>query len=205
MSPRSEEFLEQARQRLDDARKILPLVHPAVTVTTAYYAMLNAARAALSERGLYAKTHRGTWTLFNSTFVATGEFDRELSALARRAQQARERGDYDADPAEPAEAEELLEGAERFSARSRGCSTDPSSRRRIRRAPRAIRHVCGVDRSVGAADEAVVLRTAHGTEPHESPELFPFSRPGLGSDTPSASPLAPTADGTHMRRSGNRR
>ena len=51
MSPRSEEFLEQARERLDDARKILPLVHPAVVVTTAYYAMLNAARAALSEHG----------------------------------------------------------------------------------------------------------------------------------------------------------
>ena len=63
MSPRSEEFIEQARERLADAQKILGLVHPAVAANTAYYAMLNAARAALSERGEHAKTHSGTWTL----------------------------------------------------------------------------------------------------------------------------------------------
>jgi uncharacterized protein (UPF0332 family) len=106
--------MEQARQRLADAEKILPLVHPAVVVTTAYYAMLNAARAALSERGESAKTHRGTWTLFNSAFVAGGEFDRRLSALARRAQEARERGDYDAAPADAAEAAEFVAGAREF-------------------------------------------------------------------------------------------
>ena len=59
MSPRSEEFIEQARERLADAQKILGLVHPAVAANTAYYAMLNAARAALSERGEHAKTHKG--------------------------------------------------------------------------------------------------------------------------------------------------
>lgn len=51
MSPRSEEFMEQARERLDDAQKIAGLMHPAVLVSAAHYAMLNAARAALSERG----------------------------------------------------------------------------------------------------------------------------------------------------------
>ena len=60
--------------------------------------MLNAARAALSERGEYAKTHGGTWTLFSKVFVATGEFDQELSALARQAKEVRERGDYEAAP-----------------------------------------------------------------------------------------------------------
>jgi uncharacterized protein (UPF0332 family) len=114
MSPRSEEFMEQARQRLADAEKILSLVHPAVVVTTAYYAMLNAARGALSERGEYAKTHSGTWTQFSAAFVAPGEFDRQLSALARRAQEARQRGDYEAAPASAAEASEFVEGAARF-------------------------------------------------------------------------------------------
>lgn len=42
MSPRSEEFIEQARERLADAQKILGLVHPAVAANTAYYAMLTA-------------------------------------------------------------------------------------------------------------------------------------------------------------------
>jgi hypothetical protein len=58
------------------------MVHPAVVVSAACYAILNAARAALSERGEYAKTHSGTWTLFSKVFVSTGEFDRELSSLA---------------------------------------------------------------------------------------------------------------------------
>jgi uncharacterized protein (UPF0332 family) len=114
MSPRSEEFMEQARERLADAQKIAGMVHPAVLVSAAYYAMLNAARAALSERGEYAKTHGGTWTLFSKVFVATGEFDRELSSLAGRVKEARERGDYDAAPPSPEEAADFLAGAADF-------------------------------------------------------------------------------------------
>jgi len=106
--------MEQARERLGDAQRIASLVHPAVLVSAAYYAMLNAARAALSERGEYAKTHGGTWTLFNRLFVASGEFDRELSGLASRAKEARERGDYDAAPPSPEEAAEFLAGAGDF-------------------------------------------------------------------------------------------
>lgn len=41
--------MEQARERLADAQKIVGMVHPAVVVSAAYYAILNAARAALSE------------------------------------------------------------------------------------------------------------------------------------------------------------
>lgn len=104
MSPRSSEFMEQARERLVDAQKILGLAHPAAVVNAAYYAILNAARAALSERDEHAKTHSGTWTLFSAAFVATGEFDQALSALARRAKEARERGDYEAAPPSATEA-----------------------------------------------------------------------------------------------------
>jgi uncharacterized protein (UPF0332 family) len=114
MSPRSEEFIEQARERLADAQKIIGLVHPAVAANTAYYAMLNAARAALSEHGEHAKTHSGTWTRFSATFVAPGEFDQELSALARRAKEAREKGDYEATPPSAQEAAEFVEGAAEF-------------------------------------------------------------------------------------------
>ena len=96
MSPRSEEFMQQARDRLADAQAILKTAHPAVVVSAAYYGMLYAARAALSERGEYAKTHSGTWTLFSQIFVAPGEFDQALSALARRTKDAREQGDYEA-------------------------------------------------------------------------------------------------------------
>ncbi len=114
MSPRSEEYLEQARDRLGDAQKILTIAHPAVVVSAAYYAMLNAARAALSERGEHAKTHGGTWTLFSRIFVATGEFDQELSALARQAKEVREKGDYEAAPPDAAEVVKYVDGAAAF-------------------------------------------------------------------------------------------
>ncbi len=106
--------MQQARDRLADAQAILHTAHPAVTVSAAYYGMLYAARAALSERGEFAKTHSGTWTLFSQVFVAPGEFDQALSALARRAKDAREQGDYEAAPPTAAEAAEFVEGAAAF-------------------------------------------------------------------------------------------
>ena len=106
--------MEQARERLADAQKIVDTVHPAVLVSAAYYAMLNAARAALSERGEHAKTHSGTWTLFSATFVAPGEFDSELSTFARQAKEAREKGDYEAAPPSAQEAAEFVAGAADF-------------------------------------------------------------------------------------------
>lgn len=114
MSPRSEEFMETARQRLGDARRILEVAHPALVVSAAYYAMLYAARAALSEREEYAKTHSGTWTLFSERFVATGAFDQNLYKVTGRAQEARQEGDYEAAPLSPELARELLDGADRF-------------------------------------------------------------------------------------------
>lgn len=106
--------MEQARDRLADAQAILNTAHPAVVVSAAYYGMLYAARAALSERGEFAKTHSGTWTLFSQIFVAPGEFDQALSALARRAKDAREQGDYEAAPPTIEEATEYVEGAAEF-------------------------------------------------------------------------------------------
>jgi uncharacterized protein (UPF0332 family) len=106
--------MEQARDRLAVAQEVIESGHPAAAASSAYYAMLNAARAALSEQDEHAKTHTGTWTLFSATFVATGEFDQELSALARRAKSAREKGDYEAAPPTAEEAAEYTDGAARF-------------------------------------------------------------------------------------------
>ncbi len=114
MSPRSSEFMEEARDRLAVARVLVESGHPGSVVSAAYYAMLNAARAALSERGEHAKTHSGTWTLFSAAFVAPGEFDQGLSALARQAKEAREKGDYEAAPPSAAEAARYVEGAADF-------------------------------------------------------------------------------------------
>jgi uncharacterized protein (UPF0332 family) len=88
--------MDQARERLTAAREALDAGHLTVAVSVAYYAMLNAARAALSEQDEYARTHGGTWKLFRQRYVVTDAFDQSLFARAHQAQEAREQGDYEA-------------------------------------------------------------------------------------------------------------
>jgi uncharacterized protein (UPF0332 family) len=114
MSPRSEEFMDQAHDRAVLAREALASGHPEGAVSAAYYAMLYAARAALSEDDEYARTHRGAWHLFHERYVATDAFDQHLHALAQRAQNAREKGDYEAITPDQAEAEAIVAGTADF-------------------------------------------------------------------------------------------
>jgi uncharacterized protein (UPF0332 family) len=111
MSPRSMEFMDQARDRAALARVALASGHLEGAVSAAYYAMLYAARAALSERDEYARTHSGTWHLFHERYVTTGVFDQHLHALAQEAQRTRERGDYEAITPDRGEAERIVAGA----------------------------------------------------------------------------------------------
>lgn len=114
MSPRSEEFMDQARERATAAQELLAAGHLEAAVSIAYYAMLNAARAALSEDDEHSRTHRGTWHLFHERYVTTEAFDEKLHGLATSAQHARERGDYEAVTPDPAEAKEIVDGASTF-------------------------------------------------------------------------------------------
>ncbi|MEX2448019.1 MAG: hypothetical protein WD404_04660 [Solirubrobacterales bacterium] len=52
--------------------------------------------------------------MFSQVFVAPGEFDQQLSALARRAKAAREEGDYEAAPPSGEEAAEFVTGTAEF-------------------------------------------------------------------------------------------
>lgn len=104
----------QARDRAAIAKQLLDSKHPEGAVSAAYYAMLYAARAALSENDEHARTHRGTWHLFHERYVATGAFDERLHTLAQRAQKAREGGDYEAITPDPQEAGEIVSGATDF-------------------------------------------------------------------------------------------
>jgi uncharacterized protein (UPF0332 family) len=114
VSPRSRELFEQARERLRAARGALDIDVPGAAVSAGYYAMLYAARAALSEEDQYAKTHRGTWGLFRDAFVTSGRFDRSLHAAAQDVQREREAADYDAKAFPPKRAEEIVAVAEQF-------------------------------------------------------------------------------------------
>ncbi len=111
MSPRSVEFMDQARDRVALARVALASGHLEGAVSAAYYAMLYAARAALSERDEYARTHGGTWHLFHERYVTTGAFDQHLHAMAHDAQRTREEGDYEAITPDRGEAERIVAGA----------------------------------------------------------------------------------------------
>ena len=113
MSPRSSEFLEAARRRLA-AAGVAAAEDPSTALSAAYYAMLYGARAALSERDASAKTHRGTWHEFRSTFVEDGTIDPELAAEVQKIQPEREQADYDAWSAPAEEAQRAIELADRF-------------------------------------------------------------------------------------------
>jgi uncharacterized protein (UPF0332 family) len=114
VSPRSEELIDSARARLTGARHALAAGDFDLAVSAAYYAMLYAARAALSEHDEHARRHGGTWGLFHRRFVASGAFDQDLHALAQQAQEAREGVDYEANLPPADEAKRYVEGAAEF-------------------------------------------------------------------------------------------
>jgi len=106
--------MDQARDRLEMARQVLALGHLEGAVSAAYYGMLYAARAALSESEEYARTHGGTWHLFYQRYVATGAFDERLHSLGQQAQKAREQGDYEAVTPSTEDAQRFVAAAGEF-------------------------------------------------------------------------------------------
>lgn len=64
--------LESAEERLKAARLLLERQMYADAVSRAYYAVFQAARAALATRDLDSKKHSGIIGLFNQQFVKTG-------------------------------------------------------------------------------------------------------------------------------------
>jgi uncharacterized protein (UPF0332 family) len=106
--------MAMARERIDGARGALRAASPSSAATLAYYAMLYAARAALSEEEKNAKTHRGTWDLFRETYIVPRKFDQPLYEEARATQRVREAADYDAKPVARKRAEEIVILAEQF-------------------------------------------------------------------------------------------
>ncbi len=106
--------MAEARQRLQAARALMDQQLLSSAVSDAYYAILYATRAALSERERNAKTHRGTWSLFHDEFVAGGGFDAGLAREARATQEVREGVDYAAARVSPEETERIVDVAERF-------------------------------------------------------------------------------------------
>lgn len=114
MSPRSEEFLASAEERLRAADVLLGEGLDSGAVSAAYFAMLYAARAALSEEGGYGRTHAGIWHLFRETFVLDGRFSPRTFQAGQSAQALREGADYDARPVPHDQVRLVVADARRF-------------------------------------------------------------------------------------------
>jgi len=111
---RSEEHLVEAREHLAAARITLEGELPSRAVGAAYYATFAAAKVALSEEDVFARTHSGVWHRFHELFVATGRFPAELHARAAQGEEKRLKADYESARYTHEEGSEAVRAAERF-------------------------------------------------------------------------------------------
>ena len=108
-------LMERAHEKLEVAKSLFGTGFYSDAVSRAYYAMFYAARALLSEKNIYPKTHRGVISQFGLKFVKEGEFEKEIFDLFARAQEDREEADYGLlSETDDDEAKKIIEGAEKF-------------------------------------------------------------------------------------------
>jgi len=101
------------------ARVLLGLDDVDGACNRAYYAMFDAARAALLASGALVppntiKTHGGLIAAFGLHLVKNGPISRELGLLLKRAEEVRLVADYTGDSVELDDAREMVGQAERF-------------------------------------------------------------------------------------------
>jgi uncharacterized protein (UPF0332 family) len=86
----------------------------------AYYAMFDAARAALAAAGAaVGKTHKGVLSAFNNRLVKNGPLSTETGRLLKQAETFRYVADYEGDPVELSDARKMVEQAKIFVAAMR--------------------------------------------------------------------------------------
>jgi uncharacterized protein (UPF0332 family) len=84
----AEESLEEAEYLLDGAKS------PRSVINRAYYAMFYAVLALLIFEKFSSSKHSGVLSYFNSHFIKTGKFSKELGRAVNKAFDMRLRGDY---------------------------------------------------------------------------------------------------------------
>jgi len=108
-------LMGNAHHKLKVAKNLLGNGFYGDAVSRAYYAMFFAARALLSKKNMYPKTHRGLISQFGLELVKTGKFDNKVFDILNRAQEDREEADYGLLPEiGKKEAEIIISGAEAF-------------------------------------------------------------------------------------------
>lgn len=114
-----ESLMAKAVRACASARALLDLEDVDGACSRAYYAMFDAARAALLASGApvqpdIGRTHSGLITAFGLHLVKTGPISRELGRLLKRAEEIRLVADYKGDSVELGDAREMVEQAAVF-------------------------------------------------------------------------------------------
>jgi uncharacterized protein (UPF0332 family) len=107
--------MEKAAQALASAKVLLATGDADGSCNRAYYAMFDAARAALMASGFeVGKTHKGILNAFSDRLIKNGSIPRETGRLLKHAEAYRYVADYGAEPVEMADARDLVDQAEAF-------------------------------------------------------------------------------------------
>jgi uncharacterized protein (UPF0332 family) len=95
VTPEAKDYLDKARENLDDARKIVAIHLTKVAARSAYYAAFHAAEALIIERtGKVAKTHSGVRTEFARLLKDTPGGERAMLTILAQGYKYKEIGDY---------------------------------------------------------------------------------------------------------------
>ena len=112
---KAEDLMVKAAQAAESARVLLDHGDADGFCNRAYYAMFDAARAALLAAGHdVGKTHRGVLNAFNDRLVKGGPMPKEAGRLLKHAEAFRYVADYSDNAVELTDAREMVEQAETF-------------------------------------------------------------------------------------------
>lgn len=87
--------MEQARESLRASKIMLENDMIKDAINRSYYAVFYALKAVLAIEEIDFKRHKDVVAYFNKTYVAKGEFSRDLGRMIAKLQQLREKSDYD--------------------------------------------------------------------------------------------------------------
>lgn len=112
---KAEDLMTKALQAAASAKVLLDTGDADGACNRAYYAIFDAARAALRASGHdVGKTHKGVLNAFSDRLVKNGPLPKEMGRLLKHAETFRYVADYEGDNVELSDAREMVEQAETF-------------------------------------------------------------------------------------------
>lgn len=112
---KAEDLMAKAVQATASAKVLLDTGDADGACNRAYYAMFDAARAALLASGYnIGKTHKGILNAFSDRLVKNGPLSKEIGRLLKHAETFRYIADYEGHSVELSDAQEIVKQAETF-------------------------------------------------------------------------------------------